>query len=306
MAEQSGPLSLTEEQLAQVIDEKTFHRAQPYVREFTHRLRSGPSITGRVAGPHGVFTVSLTMQDSTLTPTCSCTADAGFCRHAIALGLTYIEEPQSFYDLRSLTAQLEQYSHGELVELILHMGARYPETLAMLGVEGFANEADDDVIDDDELYDEDDEDDEDFDEDEDDLDEDDEDFDEDEDEDDEEEPSGRIDVGAIYEQADVLLDEFQDFLKGRGVAREDRVNYDEILQVFVDDYLAAYEVGKLTDMNRDEIDTYLQEFLLERERVSKRKLGETKQALGHFYTFLAERGHMPQSNAEPIIQYCQR
>ena len=116
-----------------------------------------------------------------------------------------------------------------------------------------------------------------------------------------------IRVGTLPdEQADVLLDEFQDFLKGRGVAREDRVNYDEILQVFVDDYLAAYEVGKLTDMNRDEIDTYLREFLLERERVSKRKLGETKQALGHFYTFLAERGHMPQSNAEPIIQYCQR
>jgi hypothetical protein len=303
MAEQSGPLSLTEEQLAQVIDEKTFHRAQPYVREFTHRLRSGPSITGRVAGPHGIFTVSLTIKDSTLTPTCSCTADPGFCRHAIALGLTYIEEPQSFYDLHSLTAQLEQYSHGELVELILHMGARYPETLAMLGVEGFADEADEDVIDDDEF---DDEDDEDFEDDEDDLDEDDEDFEDDEDEDDEEELSGRVDVEAIYEQADVLLDEFQDFLKDRGVAREDRVNYDEMLQVFVDDYLAAYEVGKLTDMNRDEIDTYLREFLLERERVSKRKLGETKQAFGHFYTFLAERGHMPQASAEPIIQYCQR
>ena len=137
MAEQSGPLTLTEEQLAQVIDEKTFHRAQPYVREFTHRLRSGPAISGRVAGPHGIYTVSLGIEDSTLTPTCSCTSDAGFCRHVIALGLTYIEEPQSFYDLRTLAAQLEQASHGELVELILQMGTRYPQTLGMLGVEGF-------------------------------------------------------------------------------------------------------------------------------------------------------------------------
>jgi len=32
-----------------------------------------------------------------------CTSDPGFCRHAIALGLTYIEEPQSFYDVRTLT-----------------------------------------------------------------------------------------------------------------------------------------------------------------------------------------------------------
>ncbi|MGH8069251.1 MAG: SWIM zinc finger family protein [Candidatus Entotheonellia bacterium] len=300
MAEQSGPLPLTEEQLAQAIEEKTFHRAQPYVREFTHRLRSGPSIAGRVAGPHGSYTVSLGIEGSALTPACSCTSDAGFCKHVIALGLTYIEEPQSFYDLRTLTAQLEQSSHSELVTLIIRIGTRYPQTLGMLGVEGFADEEDEDVIDDDELYDDEEDD---FEDDEDDLDEEDEDF---EDDEDEEALSGRMDVEAIYEQADLLLEEFQDFLKGRGVAREDRMGYDEMLQVFVDDYLAAYEVGKLTDMNRDEIDTYLREYLLERERISKRKLAETKQAFAHFYTFLYEQGHMPQEIAQPIIQYCQR
>jgi hypothetical protein len=299
MVEESGSLPLTEEQLAQVVDEKTFHRAQPYVREFTHRLRSSATITGRMAGPHGVYTASLTLEGSTLTSACSCTSDAGFCRHAIALGLTYIEEPQSFYDLRTLMAQLQQYPHGELVDLILQMCIRYPQTLGILGVDGFDDEEDEDVIDDDELYDDDEDDLEDEEED---LDEEDDDF---EDEEDEEELSGGMDVEAIYEQADVLLDEFQDYLKDQGVAREDRVNYDEILQVFVDDYLAAYEVGKLTDMNRDEIDTYLREFLLERERVSKRKLAETKQAFGSFYTFLFERGRMPQAIAEPIIQYCQ-
>ena len=300
MAEQSGPLLLTEEQLAQAIEEKTFHRAQPYVREFTHRLRSGPSIAGRVAGPHGIYTVSLGIEGSALTPACSCTSDAGFCKHVIALGLTYIEEPQSFYDLCTLTAQLEQSSHSELVTLIIRIGTRYPQTLGMLGVEGFDDEEDEDVTDDDELYDDEEDD---FEDDEDDLDEEDEDF---EDDEDEEELSGRMDVEAIYEQADLLLEEFQDFLKGRGVAREDRTGYDEMLQVFVDDYLAAYEVGKLTDMNRDEIDTYLREYLLERERISKRKLAETKQAFAYFYTFLYEQGHMPQEIAQPIIQYCQR
>jgi uncharacterized Zn finger protein len=301
MAHQSGPLQLSEQQLAQAIDEKTFHRAQPYVREFTHRLHSDQTIAGRVARPHGVYTVSLAIEGSTLTPACSCTSDAGFCKHVIALGLTYIEEPQSFYDLRTLTTQLEQYSHGELVGLIVQMGTRYPQTLGMLGVEGFEDEEGEDVIDDDELDDEEDE--EEFDdEDEEFDDEDDEDL---EDEEDEEELSGGMDVEVIYEQADVLLDEFQDYLKNRGVSREARASYDEMLQVFVDDYLAAYEVGKLTDMNRDEVDTYLREYLLERERISKRKLAETKQAFAHFYTFLSERGHMPQQIAEPIIQYCQ-
>jgi uncharacterized Zn finger protein len=301
MAEQIGPLQLSEQQLAQAIDEKTFHRAQPYVREFTHRLCSGHAISGRLAGPHGVYIVSLTIEGSTLTPTCSCTSDAGFCRHVIALGLTYIEEPQSFYDLRTLRAELEQHPHGELVDLIMRMSTRYPQTLKMLGVGGFDDEEDEDVIDDDELYD--DEEDEDEDEDEDFDDEDDEDL---EDDEDEEELSGGTDVEAIYEQADLLLDEFQDYLKDRGVAREDRARHAEMIQVFVDDYLAAYEVGKLTDMDRDEIDAYLREFLLERERISKRRLVETKQAFACFYTFLSDRGHMPQGIAEPIIQYCQR
>jgi uncharacterized Zn finger protein len=299
MAEQSGPLPLTEEQLAQVVEEKTFHRAQPYVREFTHRLRSGPAIVGRIAGPHGSFTVSLGVDGSVLTPDCSCTADAGFCKHVIALGLTYIEEPQSFYDLRTLTAQLDRASHGQLIELIFRIGTRYPQTLGMLGVEGFDDEEDEDVIDDDELYDDEEDD---FEDEEEDLDEEDDEF---EDDEDEEELSGGMDVEAIYEQADLLLEEFQDYLKRLGVARQDRVSYDERLQVFVDDYLAAYEVGKLTDMNRDEIDTYCREYLLQRERISKRKLAEIKQVLAQFYTFLRERSHMPQEIAEPIIQYCQ-
>jgi uncharacterized Zn finger protein len=299
MAEQSGPLPLTEEQLAQVVEEKTFHRAQPYVREFTHRLRSGPAIVGRVAGPHGSFTVSLSVDGLALTPDCSCASDAGFCKHVIALGLTYIEEPQSFYDLRTLTAQLQQASRDDLIEVIIRLGTRFPQTLGMLGVEGFDDEDDEDVIDDDELFDDEEDDFEDEDEEIDDED------DEIEDDEDDEELSGGMDVEAIYEQADLFLEEFQDYLKRLGVARQDRVSYDEMLQVFVDDYLAAYEVGKLTDMNRDEIDTYCREYLLQRERISKRKLVEIKQVLARFYTFLGERGHMPQEIAEPIIQYCQ-
>src|SRR5919197_411184 len=121
----------------------------------------------------------------------------------------------------------------------------------------------------------------------------------------EEEVAGGGDVEAIYEEADILLDEFQDYLKGRGIAREDRARYDETLQVFVDDYLAAYEVGKLTDMNRDEIDTYLQDYLMERERIPKRKLADTKETFAIFYTFLCEHGHIAAAVAGPIIQYCQ-
>jgi uncharacterized Zn finger protein len=296
MLEQSGPFHLTERQLAQAVDEKTFHRAQPYVREFTHRLRFGQTIAGRVIGPHDeIYAVSLAIDGDTFIPSCSCRADGELCKHVIALGLTYIEEPQTFYDLRTLTAQLERYSPDQLIDLIVRMATRYPEVLGVLGIEGFAEEEDDEEdVDDDELYSDEDEEleDEEF---------------EDEDEFDDEEATvaAGVDVEAIYEEADVLLDAFQDYLKKRGIGREERSRYDEMLQSFVDDYLAAYEVGKLTEMNRDEIDTYLQEYLLERERVPKRKLADTKQALAYFYTFLSEHGHMPPDIAGPIIQYCQ-
>jgi hypothetical protein len=185
------------------------------------------------------------------------------------------------------------------------MSTRFPEVLGMLGVGEFDDEDDEDVTDDDELYDDDEDDFEDDEEDLDEEDEDDEDYEDDDEDEEDEELSGGSNVEAIYEQADDLLEGFQEYLKERGVAREARVKYVDCIEIFVDDYLATYEVGKLTDMNQDEIDTYLREFLLEREHVSRRKLTETKQALADFYTFLSERGHMPQATAEPIILYCQ-
>ena len=186
------------------------------------------------------------------------------------------------------------------MDIIIRIGTRYPQTLSQLGVEGIDDEEDEDVIDDDELFD--DEDDDFEDEEDEDLDDEDDEF---EDDDDEEELSGGMDVEAIYEQADHLLEEFQGYLKNRDVALPEMMSYEEMIKVFVDDYLAAYEVGKLTDMNRDEIDTYCREYLLQRERISKRKLAEINQVLAQFYTFLGERGHMPQKIAEPIVQYCQ-
>jgi len=301
MVERSGPLHLTETQLAHAVDEKCFHRAQLYVSEFTHRLRSGHTIAGRVACTYGVYAVSLEVADSQLTPSCTCPGEMEFCKHAVALGLTYLEEPESFYDLHTLTAQLEQSPPGELINLIVQIATRYPQVLGMFGVEGFSDEGGEEGDDDDEdLYDE--EDDELLDENDtlDDA--------EDELEDDEEEEDAAegADVEAIYEEADRLLDAFQDSLRGRGVTREDRTRYDDMLQRFVDDYLAQYEVGKLTTMDRDEIEAYVRDYLEERERTPKRKVGDIKQTLGIFYTFLREHGHMSPELADPIIQYCQR
>ncbi len=59
-------------------------------------------------------------------------------------------------------------------------------------------------------------------------------------------------------------------------------------------------------MDRDEIDAYVRDYLQDRERTSKRRIADTKQALCSFYTFLRDRGHISPELADPIIQYCQR
>ena len=293
MAEQSRLLNVSETQLAHAVDTKIFHRAQPYVGEFTQRLCCGNTIAGRVAGDYGVYAVSLSSDGVQLTPSCTCPADIEFCKHAVALGLTYVEEPESFYDLRSLATQLEQRSPAELSALIVQIATRYPQVLGILGVDSFADEDDDEEEDEEDDDEEDEPDDEEDEEDE--L---------EEDEEDEDLTEG-VDVGAIYEEADILLDEFQEYLRGRGVKQAQGTLYDDLLQVFVDDYLAAYEVGKLTEMTRDKIDAYVRDYLQERERTSKRKLADIKRALATFYTFLRERGRMAPEVADAIIQYCQ-
>ena len=134
MVDQSGPLNLSEAQLAQAVEEKTFHRAQPYVREFTHRLRSGPTIGGRVAGPHSIYTASLTIAGEELRPSCSCTIDDTFCKHAFALILTYLKQPQTFYYLQTLTAALQQSPLDQLISLIMQIATLHPQILNFLGV----------------------------------------------------------------------------------------------------------------------------------------------------------------------------
>ena len=146
-------------------------------------------------------------------------------------------------------------------------------------MEGFDEEEDDEVIDDDELYDDDDEDDFEDDDDEDDDDEDDEDDDDDEDE---EELSGGVDVEAIYEEADLLLDEFQDYLKDRvspvKIAPA-MMKHCKSLSTTISRPMRWESSPILTSMRSTHI---CGEFLLERERISKRKFAETKQALAHF------------------------
>jgi uncharacterized Zn finger protein len=72
------------------------------VGEFTRRLIRENIISGMVEGNLGTYNVSLGVSNEELTPNCNCPADMYFCKHAVALGLTYIDQPDSFYDFENV------------------------------------------------------------------------------------------------------------------------------------------------------------------------------------------------------------
>ena len=70
----------------------------------------------------------------------TCPAEMLFCKHAVALGRTWLEEPDSFFDLTTLEVTLQQCSKAELLSLIQQIAESHPAALSVLGVEGFEEE----------------------------------------------------------------------------------------------------------------------------------------------------------------------
>lgn len=81
-------------------------KAQRYVSKFFERQRTGRKISGKVVGNHGTYTVSVEAKDKTTTSACSCYIGAsGFCHHCQALASTFLNEPESFTEVKRKTRQ---------------------------------------------------------------------------------------------------------------------------------------------------------------------------------------------------------
>ncbi len=68
-----------------------------------------------------------------------CTCDAPyFCRHSVALVLTWLEHPDTFLDLELWLEELDSRPKDELVAMLRHMVGRYPSSsLEALRIPGF-------------------------------------------------------------------------------------------------------------------------------------------------------------------------
>src|SRR6266700_6176548 len=72
-------------------------KAKPYVNAFFAAVRSGAKISAKVVGNHGTYTVSIQLNNPSLTSACSCyIGKHGHCHHCEALALTFLREPAQF------------------------------------------------------------------------------------------------------------------------------------------------------------------------------------------------------------------
>lgn len=98
-------------------------------------------IQAEIRGHYGNYRVWPSRdEDEFLEPFCSCPADMHFCKHAAAIGVTWIHEPDTFFNSESLPEMLAEKSKPEVGEIILRMVQLYPGCLTVLGVEGFEDE----------------------------------------------------------------------------------------------------------------------------------------------------------------------
>ena len=140
--------SLTETKIEKACGDVIFERALEYVCTSALRNRliypQAKKLTGIIEGNYGDYRISFQLlQDGDLRTSCSCPAEMFFCKHAAALAITYLREPETFLDMNSLPGVLEQKSKKELQDLVTKMIVKHPDCLVFLGIPGFEEDDED-------------------------------------------------------------------------------------------------------------------------------------------------------------------
>lgn len=90
-------IKLTEEQLKNISSAICLQRAENYVGKFQNCSMEGSVLKGTIKGNHGDYHVTLRFDGDPITYECGCdNSKEFFCKHAAALGLTYIYTPWVF------------------------------------------------------------------------------------------------------------------------------------------------------------------------------------------------------------------
>lgn len=97
---------LTEEQLKNISTSINLQRAENYVGKFHNCSVDNSRIKGTIRGNHGDYNVTLKIDSDPIEFECGCEKGKEmFCKHAAALGLTYIYTPWEFASNQKMDRQ---------------------------------------------------------------------------------------------------------------------------------------------------------------------------------------------------------
>jgi uncharacterized Zn finger protein len=128
---------LTESHVRGWTDEAYYKRGQGYFRSgyiFDPRLQ-GRTLKARCLGSRPwPYHVEVTLgQEGIVSGNCSCpVGGGGYCKHAVALLLTWVHERDAFVEVEELESALRQRSKAELITLVRRMITRYPDLESLL------------------------------------------------------------------------------------------------------------------------------------------------------------------------------
>ena len=130
-------LPLTLEQIQGLCSERVYHQARAYVdssHTITDRMRVQSRLAAKFHGTRGIYSTSLDLTTGELEHACDCPVGHGgqICKHVVALGLTWVREPESFHDLDVTLARLADASKAELLTLIRKIAGRMPDIVTLL------------------------------------------------------------------------------------------------------------------------------------------------------------------------------
>ena len=113
-------------------EQRFYNRGETYFREerIQRPRREERILKAECQGSQpSPYHVEATLDDDGIADAeCSCPmGGGGYCKHVVALLLTWVEAPENFSELASLEESLQNRSKDKLVELILTMVDRNPE-----------------------------------------------------------------------------------------------------------------------------------------------------------------------------------
>lgn len=128
---------LTKSDVRNWTDDVYFQRGEKYYKAeaIYEQHRQGMTIKSKCSGSQAPFYRQEVEFDSKSIKSadCSCpVGDGGYCKHAVALLLTWVNDPDSFQEVESFDTSLEKRSKTELIAIIKQMIEQEPDLESLL------------------------------------------------------------------------------------------------------------------------------------------------------------------------------